>query len=621
MNSQNISLDLSKRTDYQQIVLAQGDFEGTTIIATIYDNGTKLAETGITAYFVMELPDGEHYVRDDATYSNGVITYVVDETHVAAVHGFTDNAYFELHKGNQIASTERFAVIIEQCAYDDAEPGEVYDNAITAAIGRLDDAIAGLDDVVEDVLEDHPEWTTTVQDNAITIPKLHASVRSSYGNAIIGSITGTVPQAADAFAAPPHGLAIFGRSTQSGTPTPSSPIEIVSLDEAEMRIAALNLLDASAVSDVSGRGLTLAKGSDGWFSLSGTSTATSAYVMAMWGSSGVELLPAGTYSVLLETEGTPFVTDKVRIQVYGGGSVYLDTAGSQTITVDAPINRVNVHVSSSSSGTSVDGRFRITMVRGGVAPSAYSQGKSSTVSVDLQGRVLHGLPDGTADSVEVDASGKVTLIRRVGVLDMGDVYWSSSSTDSADAKRMRSISIASQIRPYGGTGALPIICEAYPAVNASDTYHRVTGIDIDGSGYIHVYDPDYNTSSSYNAFRTAVTGVTLLYPLANPTVEAIGYVTLPDLPEPIFTAWAVHGAEVEVDYQRDANLVIDGLYAQLAPIDGPKAATNHAVGSYLMLGGTFCKVTSAIATGETIAIGTNVAATTVAAELLLKANA
>lgn len=141
MNTQRLSLDLAKRTGNQQVVIAQGDAAGTTIAATIYDNGTKLAESGVTAYFMMELPDGKHYARDSATYSNGVVTYVVDESHVATVDGYTDNAYFELHKGTTIASTERFAVIVKPSAYTDHEPAEDWDSAIAVLIESAAKAI------------------------------------------------------------------------------------------------------------------------------------------------------------------------------------------------------------------------------------------------------------------------------------------------------------------------------------------------------------------------------------------------------------------------------------------------------------------------------------------------
>lgn len=149
MNEQHLNLDLTKRSGHQQVIIAQGDAGGTVIVATIYDSGTKLAETGITAHFMIELPDGEHYVRDDAEYSNGVVTYVCDESRVAAVEGYTDNAYFELRKGDTIVSTERFAVIVKPSAYDGMEPGETYDSVIEELIDELGDAIEGANTAAE----------------------------------------------------------------------------------------------------------------------------------------------------------------------------------------------------------------------------------------------------------------------------------------------------------------------------------------------------------------------------------------------------------------------------------------------------------------------------------------
>ena len=63
-----------------------------------------------------------------------------------------------------------------------------------------------------------------------------------------------------------------------------------------------------------------------------------------------------------------------------------------------------------------------------------------------------------------------------------------------------------------------------------------------------------------------------------------------------------------------ADLVMDAL-ACIATPDGPTATADHAINTYLTMGGTLYKVTSAIASGESIVPGTNVTATTVMAEL------
>lgn len=66
-----------------------------------------------------------------------------------------------------------------------------------------------------------------------------------------------------------------------------------------------------------------------------------------------------------------------------------------------------------------------------------------------------------------------------------------------------------------------------------------------------------------------------------------------------------------------AELVMDTL-ACIATPDGPVATANHAVNTYLTYNGKLYKVTTAIATGETIAAGTNVTQTTVMDELIAR---
>ena len=60
----------------------------------------------------------------------------------------------------------------------------------------------------------------------------------------------------------------------------------------------------------------------------------------------------------------------------------------------------------------------------------------------------------------------------------------------------------------------------------------------------------------------------------------------------------------------------DAALSAIAPVENGLASTNYGVGSYLVHGGQLCRVTTAIATGESISIGTNVTATTVMAEIL-----
>lgn len=113
-----------------------------------------------------------------------------------------------------------------------------------------------MQEYVNDWLDEHPEATTTVQDGAITEPKLadksvslrtlaDDTVHMLKGMMLTREISGDILTADDAYSAPPVSLTVDGKSTQDGTPTPESPIEIVSLEQANLTFAGKNLLDVA----------------------------------------------------------------------------------------------------------------------------------------------------------------------------------------------------------------------------------------------------------------------------------------------------------------------------------------------------------------------------------------
>ena len=144
---------------------------------------------------------------------------------------------------------------------------------------------------------------------------------------------------------------------------------------------------------------------------------------------------------------------------------------------------------------------------------------------------------------------------------------------------------------------------------------------IDESLNFRVDNDLYPTLADFKAWLVE-NPVTIQYPLATLVTTTLDPIELPILPAPTCTVWADPTTGLQMEYVQDTQIVIDLLnaeidraHAAIAPIEHGTSSANYAVGSYLMLDGTFCKVTSAIATGETIAIGTNVVATTVDAEL------
>lgn len=113
-----------------------------------------------------------------------------------------------------------------------------------------------MQEYVNDWLDEHPEATTTVQDGAITEPKLadksvslrtlaDDTVHMLKGMMLTREISGDILTADDAYSAPPVSLTVDGKSTQDGTPTPESPIEIVSLEQVTLHASADGATDAA----------------------------------------------------------------------------------------------------------------------------------------------------------------------------------------------------------------------------------------------------------------------------------------------------------------------------------------------------------------------------------------
>ena len=151
MNTQTIELDIDKRGCGNNCIrIAQGELGGTTIKALIYDNGCELSLSGYNAYLVARLPDRIHYYRGSATVSGNTLTYVCDESKLASVPGYTDEAYFELTKGSQTVQTERFALDIMRDAREGNAPAKSWDNAVEALEKRAETAVTKGEQAVTD---------------------------------------------------------------------------------------------------------------------------------------------------------------------------------------------------------------------------------------------------------------------------------------------------------------------------------------------------------------------------------------------------------------------------------------------------------------------------------------
>lgn len=151
MNTQTVELDIDKRGCGNNCIrIAQGEHGGTTVKALVYDNGAEFSLSGFTAYLVARLPDRIHYYKGTATVSGNTVTHVCEESKLACVPGYTDEAYFEFAKGSQTVQTERFALDIMRDAREGNAPAQSWDNAVEALEERAEAAVTSGEKAVSD---------------------------------------------------------------------------------------------------------------------------------------------------------------------------------------------------------------------------------------------------------------------------------------------------------------------------------------------------------------------------------------------------------------------------------------------------------------------------------------
>jgi hypothetical protein len=255
------------------------------------------------------------------------------------------------------------------------------------------------------------------------------------------------------------------------------------------------------------------------------------------------------------------------------------------------------------------------------------------VPVRIAGIASTDAQGGELDSVEwetqtIRAAGSVRdeltsdeLVTRVGVVDLGTLAW---SVYTGSANHYFRTSYYDWLVKGTNYVVANVACARYAATAPNNIADKT--INVSTNNRIVIKDDSF--SDDVDAFKASLNGVLCFYELATPTTTPIS----PALPMTykveqggtesiIVPSGEVSAAPVitVAEGESAADVVMDAL-ACIATPDGPVATSNHAVNTYLTMGGKLYKVTRAIAVGESIVAGTNVTETTVMAELLALAN-
>lgn len=178
-----------------------------------------------------------------------------------------------------VAKSNVFSLLVGESINSDlAEPVPTYEQA-----AEMFDRVVELAENLEDTTEDIADF----------LVELEESYALSTAPAIVSSAMGESVVATDSTERSLHGLTVYGKSTQNGTPTLEAPVDIVSVKNPTVKVNGKNLLNTSGTTQTK-NGVTFTFNADKSITIEGTATAITTVTM----NNNLPTLPIGTMVTL-----------------------------------------------------------------------------------------------------------------------------------------------------------------------------------------------------------------------------------------------------------------------------------------------------------------------------------
>ena len=414
------------------------------------------------------------------------------------------------------------------------------------------------------------EAATLAKQAIAEVKATEAKLYPAAENILVGSETGTVAHVEDAFAgAALRKITVEGACKQDGIPSQDAPKPITVIEHPTVKVVGRNLLDFALPTRYASYS-------------SGIAIINPRYL-----DNPVATLP---YTSIASSDGFGFVCKLAAGRTYTIKAFNL-TVGKHAVAVAGYRDKADVidkskavwHKSDTSLGSTVsftvqdggewvvlcfaailgDGTNKVTypadfkaVVEYGGTATEYEPYTSQTLTFTLPAEhpYLAKLPDGTADTIEVDEEGNVELVARVArVLPSERSISFAEDANGASYVSFEFVNIA--------RSSTKLISNAYVASEWTNK-----------SGY--VYCPNVNDvvirDSRFTSKEKAIellNGV-VVYVAVEPTRYPLGKIEMPKAQDNIVNAWA--DAEVTpntgIGYVRDVNIVIANLESAIASI-------------------------------------------------------
>ena len=564
--------------------------EGETWVFTLYkEDGTKYTPT--TGAIVGIKSDG-HAIANAGTVDGSGNVVITETQQMTAAPG---RAIYEILIDNDTHGTANFVLMVEPRPGDNADLSDSDLSLIQEAVNAAEtvsELLEGQDpnEVIETAvdawLDDHPEATTTVQDGAITAPKLNSTLwdKLLVSEEASGAVA-SFDDGADDVPVKSLKVALEPIQTSSGDPAPDNVRPISG--HTEVQVCRLSTNEYDATHRTTGKAL----GTNGSAVNSVVSFVSNYVNVEGW----EKAIVAYTYAELANsTNRVICFYDSTKTFINDAYISYSPTTTQQEYTI--PNGAVYMRVTLDNNVTNI------------------VIGKGTTKTVSL-GTTVYG---GTLDIV----SGVLTVNRTLVDLDTLTTGWQTATVNGkAVLRRLISAIKQDENKFYIKCSHLKYVGNTTGAVdngtvtNLTSNYYNLT-----------LCAPDlFTTQAELNDWtaeqKTNGTPVQLSYLVDPTTIQLTPQEVTTLLGDNVITA---SSGQVAVIYRADTKMYVDNEITKaktiIAGVETEFTATkNYTTGDLLIVGDDLYKCTANIANGGTITPNTNVTKTTVAEQLLLLA--
>ena len=308
-------------------------------------------------------------------------------------------------------------------------------------------------------------------------------------------------------------------------------------------------------------GITFSDNGDGGIRVSGTATDSAYYNFFDSSKKQAPFILAGTYTAKLtgRVSGTGLTVQTFDHSVGGTYTSWISDGSSTSTTGTLESSKYLRSYLFVSSGTTVDTVIYPQLELGSTATD-YEPPNITTTTIDLQGHTLNSLPDGTRDELHIDGGGNVVLEKRTwsDVFDGTEGWVGRTTRFGLNTGATFATTSDTVVSDKQMADTLPVV----------DTILGVNGIKTFSSRWV-----DANIISMLGdlaGFKAWLgnNNTTLIYKLAEPQTISLGTITPPTMAAPNVTAYVADDtpAEIELDYVRDINIVVDRLEKKVADL-------------------------------------------------------